>query len=101
MRYLNRLRAILGSGARTIGVSPKLVGTVATGAILSGLRALGVTGLSAEATLAIGTLVMGAVAWALPPGLIAVPDPEPGPASDELLGDDVSRQLSTIDPGAR
>ena len=98
MRYLNRLRAILGTGARTIGVSPKVVGAVVTGAVLSGLRALGVTDLSAEATLAIGTLVMGAVAWALPPGLVAVPDIEPGPASDELLGDDVSRQLGAIDP---
>lgn len=98
MRYVNRLRALFATGATTIGISPKLIGVVLTGAVLTGLRALGVVEPSAELTAAIGTVALGFVAWLLPPGLVAVPDPEIGPASDDLLGEEARRQLEAVEP---
>lgn len=93
MRYVNRFLSWFRGGARTVGLSPKILAPVIGSAITAALAAVGVSphdvaalvGVSDEVATA-GMLAVAAnvALWLLPPGAVVVPTPV-APSSDELI----------------
>lgn len=98
MHRFNSLLATFRTGARTVGLSPKLLGALLFGGAVWALRQLGILELSPQlsAGLAAGASALGAAL--LPPGEVAVPEPEPGKPSDQALDPAIRTRLENTPP---